>query len=99
MGQKTVTVTLRGGALEIQQGWRDLAAGDWVQWEFLGLGDGQFGFISFAPPSPRLGPFYSLRSSGHNLFLGKGNKGKAIVNDYPYRALVLRPDHAEAAGR
>jgi hypothetical protein len=90
MARKTVTVTLSDGTLTIEQDWRELMDGDWVEWKFLGLEKDQFGFISFAPPLLRLGPFYSLRSFGYDLFLGKGNKGPdANRKDYPYKALVL----------
>jgi hypothetical protein len=96
MAQKRVTVTLSGSALTIDQDWQDLMEGDWVEWTFVGLEKDQFGFISFAPPLPRLGPFYSLRSFAHDTFLGKGNKGPdANIEDYPYKALVLSLNAAE----
>lgn len=64
--------------------------GDWVRWEFAGLEEGEFAFISFAPPLPRLGPFYSLRSFSRSAVLGKGNKGVPPGSAYGYRALVLK---------
>ena len=76
---------------EVQVGDRE-----WVRWEFKGLLEGEFGFISFAPPLPRLGPFYSLRSFDSTSVLGKGNKGTAAGGAYGYRALVLSPDEPEA---
>ena len=69
---------------------------EWVRWEFEHLLETEIGFISFASPLPRLGPFYSLRSFGHASFLGKGNKGGPIGDAYGYRALVLSPNEVEA---
>jgi hypothetical protein len=69
---------------------------EWVRWEFEGLLEGEFGFISFAPPLPRLGPFNSLRSFDSVSVLGKGNKGTAAGGAYGYRALLLSPDEPEA---
>lgn len=98
MGQKIVKVLREGSTLTLHPNPITLEDGDWVQWEFSGLAQGEFGFISFAPPLPRLGPFYSLRSCGDNLFLGKGNKG--TPGDFPYTALVLQldKDNATASG-
>ena len=78
--------------LSIEPARIELKRGDWVQWEFSNLKEGELGFIAFA--SPRLGPFYSLRSCGDNLFLGKGNKG--TINDFPYTALILKLDEPNA---
>ena len=69
---------------------------EWVRWKFQGLLEGEFGFISFAPPLPRFGPFHSLRSFPPSSFLGKGNKGGAAGDAYGYRALVIAPDEPEA---
>ena len=94
MGQKIVKVLRKQGALSMEPERIELADGDWVQWEFPDLAEGQFGFISFAPPLARLGPFHSLRSYSNNLFLGKGNKG--ILGDFAYTALILHPDEKNA---
>jgi hypothetical protein len=64
--------------------------GDWVRWEFECLEEDEFAFISFAPPLPRFGPFFSLRSYSHDGVLGKGNKGDPPGSAYGYRALVLK---------
>lgn len=94
MGQTIVKVLYKDGVLSTEPDRIELADGDWVQWEFPELAAGQFGFISFAQPLPRLGPFYSLRSYSNNLFLGKGNKG--TPGDFPYTALILHPDQKTA---
>ena len=67
---------------------------EWVRWEFIGLSESEFGFISFAPPNPRLGPFYSLRSFTSDSVLGKGNKG--ATGSFDYTALVLDPSQENA---
>lgn len=85
-----VTVTRVGASLTIQEQSIQLRDGDWVRWKFVGLAEGEFGFISFAPPLDRLGPFHSLRSfdqAKEPSMLGKGNKGVAGL--FLYRALVL----------
>jgi len=83
--------TLTIDATEVYVGDRE-----WVRWEFENLLGGEFGFISFAPPLPRLGPFHSLRSFDRTSVLGKGNKGAAAGGAYGYRALVLDVDNPEA---
>lgn len=67
-----------------------LGAGEWIQWAFQGLRDSERGFISFAPPLPRLGPFNSMRTFDHSYVFGKGNKGSAGTFDYT--AMVLDSD-------
>jgi hypothetical protein len=101
--QKTVVVTREDSRLTLKPEVIDLKDGEWVQWEFVGLREGEFGFISFAPPLPRLGPFYSLRSLDEKHFLGKGNKGPEdplhLGDDYGYVALVLSPESTDALAR
>ncbi|MEA2604849.1 MAG: hypothetical protein QOF89_5841 [Acidobacteriota bacterium] len=101
--QKTVVVTQKDKKLTLQPAAIDLKDGEWVQWNFEGLQEGEFGFISFAPPLPRLGPFYSLRSQDEKHFLGKGNKGPQDPNhpgdDYGYVALVLSAESPVALAR
>lgn len=92
MGQKIVKVARTGDTLTLAPDPIELKEGDWVQWEFSGLEEGEFGFIAFE--SPRLGPFYSLRSCGNDLFLGKGNKGTRGI--FPYTALILHLDKRTA---
>ncbi len=87
MGQKTVNVNWNGSALTIDSTPLDLEDGDWVEWKFHGLSQGEFGFISFDPKVAKFGPFHSLRSHGNDSFLGKGNK--AEQKDFPYLALIL----------
>jgi hypothetical protein len=93
-----VTVSLETSPtprLRIEPASIELRDGDWVYWKFEDLPEGQFGFISFAPPLPRLGPFSSLRSCStatDKFFLGKGNKGPAHGGDYEYLALFLDPE-------
>lgn len=96
-----VNVTREGEHLTIQEQNIELKDGDWVRWKFFGLEKDEFGFISFAPPLDRLGPFHSLRSfdqAKEPSMLGKGNK--AVKGLFLYRALVLHPldSHARASG-
>lgn len=72
-----------------------LEKGDWVEWQFYGLNQGDFGFISFAPEAGKFGPFYSLRSHGNDSFLGKGNKGEG-EESYEYVALILNLNDPQA---
>jgi hypothetical protein len=98
MGQKIINVNRSGSELTVNPDHLDLEDGDWVEWEFVGLDDGEFGFISFADPLPRLGPFYSLRSLAGDRFLGKGNKGRQdppADGKYEYQALVLDPTKSD----
>ena len=67
-----------------------LGAGEWIQWAFKDLLDSERGFISFAPPLPRLGPFHSMRTFDHSYVFGKGNKGSA--GTFAYTAMVLDGD-------
>ncbi len=88
--EKLVTVSLdSNNILTIDLPEVQVDAGDWVQWTFEGLQEDEFGFISFAPPLPRFGPFHSLRSLRPGSVLGKGNKGGTVGDTYGYRALVL----------
>lgn len=95
--KQTVTVTRNGTQLTITPQEFDLKDGTWVEWEIKDedLQPGEFLFISFAPPAPRLGPFYSLRSFNAKRFLGKGHKkitaGDPTGGSYGYRALILDP--------
>jgi hypothetical protein len=96
--QKTVRVTREGDQLRIDPQELNIEDWAWVEWEFKNLEAGEYGFISFAPPLPRFGPFYSLRSLTGNRFLGKGNKGAesdSSGGSYGYRALVLDPTKSE----
>jgi len=91
-----VTVTRNGSQLTVAPQHIELHDGQWVRWTFAELEEGELAFISFAPPSPRLGPFHSLRSFTATSVLGKGNKGDAPINHHGYRALVLAPDSKNA---
>ena len=99
MGQKTINVNRSGSVLTVEPETLDLNDGDWVEWKFWGLEEGEFGFISFKPETGKFGPFHSLRSHGRDSFLGKGNKGEG-EKTYDYLALVLnlKEDHALASG-
>jgi plastocyanin len=99
MGQKTINVNRNGSVLTVDPDLLDLQDGDWVEWKFWGLEEGEFGFISFQPEAGKFGPFHSLRSHGTDSFLGKGNKGEA-GRDFSYAALILNleKDHAAASG-
>jgi hypothetical protein len=93
-GKKKVTVYRegdKGEKLRLEPSEIDLQDWEWVEWTFLDLKEGEFGFISFPDP-PRFGPFYSLRSLDSKLFLGKGNKGGSGNVDYSYIALILTPE-------
>jgi hypothetical protein len=98
--QKTVLVTRNGSQLTIDPQEFALENGTWVEWVFEGLQPGEYAFISFAPPAPRLGPFYSLRSLDDKRFLGKGHKkigGENLAGgSYAYRALILAPTQSDA---
>lgn len=75
------------GKLTIDTPEVQLGNGEWIQWAFKDLQTSERGFISFAPPLPRLGPFHSLRTFDHSYFFGKGNKGSA--GTFGYTAMVL----------
>lgn len=102
MGQRIIEVKRKDtdpAVLELHQKTLDLEAGDWVEWKFHGLSQGEFGFISFKPEAGKFGPFHSLRSHGTDSFLGKGNKGEG-EKTYDYLALILNlnDDKAAASG-
>jgi hypothetical protein len=63
--------------------------GDWVEWKFLGIPPGSFGYLHFRN-APRFGPFHSLRSSG-GVVVGKGNIGTSSETPlkYGYKAMLL----------
>lgn len=98
-----VRVIRNGDKLTLDPQRIDLRDWEWVEWTFEGLQEGESGFISFAPPLPRLGPFSSLRSFDARHFLGKGNKGpqdpRRPGDDYGYLALVLSPESPYALAK
>jgi plastocyanin len=85
--QITVNVNRQGTVLKPDPESFDLLDGDWVQWQFWGLNQGEFGFISFDPSVPKFGPFHSLRSLDNASFLGKGNT--AVQTKFTYQAMIL----------
>lgn len=87
MGQKIVNVKRHDKVLKPDPERFDLLDGDWVQWQFWGLNQGEFGFISFSPSAPKFGPFHSLRSLDRASFLGKGNT--AVQTEFTYQAMIL----------
>lgn len=98
--KKTVRVTREGDQLRIDPQELNVEDWTWAEWEFEGLEGSEFAFISFSPPLPRFGPFYSLRSLDSKRFLGKGNKGPEggpPGGSYGYRALILDPMKPEPA--
>lgn len=101
--RKTVRVTRNGGHLTLEPRELDLEDWVWVEWIFEGLQPGEFAFISFAPPAPRLGPFYSLRSLDYRRFLGKGHpkisEKRAEGERHGYQALILTPAQSAPVAR
>lgn len=94
MGQKTIRVNREGNVLTLDPPTPlDLTDDDWVEWQFLGLKAEEFGFISFDPSSPKLGPFHSLRTLHDASVLGQGNT--AVQTEFSYWAMILKLDQVD----
>lgn len=101
MRQRIISVTwdpIVVSGLKVEPDPLDLEDGDWVEWQFPELQDGQFGFISFEPSVPKFGPFHSLRSHGNRSFLGKGNTAVRAENRYVALILDLGREDPVASG-
>jgi hypothetical protein len=91
-----IVVTRNGGELTLSHQQRELQAGDWIVWSFVGLNLHELPYIHFhpteLPEDRRFGPFQYLEPSNSEnspgpQLRGIGNSGH--IGTYPYTAFIL----------